>query len=174
MCGGILLRPLSVLCGAAGTGKTTVVSAIIKAVKRVHGSGTPIQLLAPTGKAADRLHERTGESASTFHSFLAKLGRLNDNMTLKRQGWQEGNGDHHLHYRRKLHGRSFIVGYVLRAVNLNTVQRLIMVGDPNQLPPIGTGKVFADLIDWLQGEMPEHVGIADEHAAAHQRALRQR
>ncbi len=45
-----------------------------------------------------------------------------------------------------------------RAVNWNSVQRLIIVGDANQLPPIGTGKVFADFVNWLRSDLPEQVG----------------
>jgi exodeoxyribonuclease V alpha subunit len=46
-----------------------------------------------------------------------------------------------------------------RAVNWASVQRLILVGDPNQLPPIGRGRVFADVIDWLKDHKPENVGV---------------
>ncbi len=83
-CQGIFRRPLSVLCGAAGTGKTTVVKAIISAIEKAHGAGTSFQLLASTGKAADRLRERTGKEARTLHSFLAERGWLNENLTFKR------------------------------------------------------------------------------------------
>lgn len=158
VCAGIFVRPVSVLCGAAGTGKTTVVSAIINAVKKVHGSGTSIQLLAPTGKAAERLRERTGESASTLHSFLAKRGWLNDNMTFKRRSGQRETSITTFIIDESSMVDLALMATFFRAVNWNTTQRLILVGDPNQLPPIGTGKVFADLIDWLTAEMPEHVG----------------
>ncbi len=157
-CQQIFRRPISVLCGAAGTGKTTVVKAIIQAIEKAHGTGTSFQLLAPTGKAADRLRERTGKEARTLHSFLAECGWLNDNLTLRRHGGQ-----------CKEDITTFIIdessmldlpllATFFRAVNWTTVERLIFVGDPNQLPPIGTGRVFADLIDWLRHEMPEHVG----------------
>ncbi len=38
------------------------------------------------------------------------------------------------------------------------MKRLILVGDPNQLPPIGRGKVFSDTIEWLRKEYPDNVG----------------
>src|SRR5437899_2880750 len=44
---------------------------------------------------------------------------------------------------------------LFRAVKWEDVQRVIFVGDPNQLPPIGTGKVFADLITWMREEQPD-------------------
>ncbi|MFC2037714.1 AAA family ATPase, partial [Chloroflexota bacterium] len=157
VCQQVFTRPLSVICGAAGTGKTTVVEAIIQAIEKAHGTGTSFQLLAPTGKAADRLRDLTGKEAATVHSFLARLGWLNDNFTFRRRGGRREES---------------IITYIIdessmldlpllaaffRAVNWNGVQRLIFVGDPNQLPPIGLGKVYADLIDWLKDEMPEHV-----------------
>jgi exodeoxyribonuclease V alpha subunit len=156
-CQQVFRRPISVVCGTAGTGKTTVVKAIIQAIEKAHGTGTSFQLLAPTGKAADRLRELTGKEARTIHSFLAELGWLNDNFTFRRQGGQREDG-----FTTYIIDESSMLDLPLiatffRAVNWNAVQRLIFVGDPNQLPPIGTGKVFADLIDWLRHEMPEHV-----------------
>ncbi len=158
VCQGIFQRPLSVLCGSAGTGKTTLVKAIIQAIEKAHGSGTSFQLLAPTGKAADRLREKTGKDARTLHSFLAQRGWLNDNMTFKRKGgqWEEGIATYILDESSMLDLP--LLATFFRAVNWNSVQRLIFVGDPNQLPPIGTGKVFADLIDWLRKDLPEYVG----------------
>ena len=52
---------------------------------------------------------------------------------------------------------------LLRSINWNSVQRLILVGDPNQLPPIGRGKVFSDTIAWLNEEYPENVGVLTEN-----------
>lgn len=158
VCQQIFRRPISVLCGAAGTGKTHVVAAIIQAVEKAHGTGTSFQLLAPTGKAADRLRERTGKGASTLHSFLVRRGWLNDNFTFKRRGGQrEESITTYIIDESSMLDLPLLATF-FRAVNWNAVQRLVFVGDPNQLPPIGTGKVFADLIDWLKEEMPEHVG----------------
>jgi len=158
VCQQIFRRPISVLCGAAGTGKTTLVRAIIQAVEKAHGAGTSFQLLAPTGKAADRLRECTGKDARTIHSFLAKRGWLNDNLTFRRQGGKQEEGITTYIIDESSMLDLPLLATFFRAVNWNAVQRLIFVGDPNQLPPIGTGKAFADLIDWLRQEMPEHVG----------------
>lgn len=46
---------------------------------------------------------------------------------------------------------------LFRAINWNSVKRLILVGDPNQLPPIGTGRVFADIVDYCREHAPESV-----------------
>lgn len=158
VCQRIFRRPLSVLSGAAGTGKTTVVKAVIDAIEQAHGRGTSFQLLAPTGKAADRLRKRTGKKASTIHSFLAEKGWLNDNLTFKPGGGQleEGITTYIIDESSMLDLP--LLATLFRAIKWNSVQRLIFVGDPNQLPPIGTGKVFADLIDWLRQEAPAHVG----------------
>src|SRR5690606_35292701 len=45
-----------------------------------------------------------------------------------------------------------LMGALFRAVDLNQVQRLIFVGDPNQLPPIGPGRPFVDIIAWLEAD----------------------
>jgi exodeoxyribonuclease V alpha subunit len=158
VCQQIFRRPVSVLCGAAGTGKTTVVKAIIQAIEKAHGTGTSFQLLAPTGKAADRLRDRTGKDARTLHSFLAQRGWLNDNFTFRRRsGQREESITTYVIDESSMLDLPLLATFI-RAVNWNAVQRLIFVGDPNQLPPIGTGKILADLIDWLRHEMPEHVG----------------
>ena len=60
---------LSVLVGAAGTGKTKVIGALLAGLKKAEGS-VPVLLLAPTGKARMRLEEETSEVAFTIHQFL--------------------------------------------------------------------------------------------------------
>jgi exodeoxyribonuclease V alpha subunit len=158
VCQGIFLRPISILCGSAGTGKTTVVSAFIQAIEKAQGSGTAFQLLAPTGKAADRLRDRTGKEAATIHSFLAKRGWLNDNFTYKLSGGvMEDSITTYIIDESSMLDLP-LLATLFRAINWKSVQRLIFVGDPNQLPPIGTGRVFADLMDWLRVEQPEAIG----------------
>jgi len=56
-CSHVFRRGFSVLCGAAGTGKTTVLASIVKAIRKVDGVGASVITLAPTGKAADRARE---------------------------------------------------------------------------------------------------------------------
>jgi exodeoxyribonuclease V alpha subunit len=152
VCAAIFRTPLCVLAGEAGTGKTTVVKSLLDAVERTEGAGVTFQLLAPTGKAAERLRQRTGrpEQTSTVHSFLASNGWLNDNFTFRRHGG-----------RREDRFATYVIdecsmlsldllATLFRAINWNSVRRLILVGDPSQLPPIGRGRVFADVIDWLR------------------------
>ena len=161
VCASIFDKGLSVISGGAGTGKTTIVKSIIKGVERAHGEGTSFLLLAPTGKAADRLRERSGKDAKTIHSFLAERGWMNDNFTYRREGGkQEENVRIFIIDEASMIDQS-LMATLFRAINWNTVQRIIFVGDPNQLPPIGYAKVFSDLIDWLpeenKGELKENL-----------------
>lgn len=165
VCMQIFRKPICVLAGAAGTGKTTVIKAILDNIERVHGAGTSFLLMAPTGKAAERIKIQTGKPSSTIHSFLAKNGWLNKNMTLKRSGGSMSQDVNTLILDECSMIDLNLFATLARAVNWNSVQRLILVGDPNQLPPIGRGKVFADAIEWLGGddEYSSNVGILTEN-----------
>lgn len=161
VCAAIFDKGLSVISGGAGTGKTTVVKSIISGIEKAHGAGTSFLLLAPTGKAADRLRERSGKEAKTIHSFLAERNWMNDNFTYKREGGvQEENVRIFIIDESSMIDQA-LMATLFRAINWNTVQRIIFVGDPNQLPPIGYAKVFADLITWLpdenKGELKENL-----------------
>lgn len=158
ICDKIFKKPISVVYGEAGTGKTTIVGAIMNAVEATEGKGTCVQLLSPTGKATDRLRELTGRAASTIHSFLADHKWLNDNFSFKRAGPIESAISTVIIDEASMLDLP-LLGTLFRAINWAAVKRLIFVGDPNQLPPIGTGKVFADLLDWLETSHPENVGL---------------
>ena len=155
--------PLSVVTGPAGTGKTTVINALVRAVRRSEGEGANILVLAPTGKAADRAREILEEGAlfqvktATVHSFLASNGWLNDNLTFKRQGGKRGTvGTLILDEASMLDLE--LAATLFRAVDWQQIRRLILVGDPGQLPPIGRGRMFADVIKWLASEYPGNLG----------------
>jgi exodeoxyribonuclease V alpha subunit len=162
VCAQVFRCPLCVICGDAGTGKTTVVRSLIEAIEYTEGDGAAIRLLAPTGKAADRLRERTGRSASTVHSFLAAQGFLNPNLTFRPYGKRMGGVSTYIVDEASMLDLG-VVATLFRAIEWEGVRRLILVGDPSQLPPIGTGKVFADTIDWLSAEAPEAVGRLDQN-----------
>lgn len=164
-CQRVFVRPISVLAGAAGTGKSTVSVAIIKAIKKGHGEGTSVIVLAPTGKAAERLRQiidkdealKGAVRTATIHSFLAKHGWLNDNMTFKKTGGQRAESFQTVIIDESSMLDLNLTAALFRCITWQSVQRLILVGDPNQLPPIGRGKVFADLIHYLLKLAPDGV-----------------
>lgn len=162
-CQHIFTQSFSVLCGAAGTGKTTVLASIVKAIRKVDGIGASVIALAPTGKAADRARdvflndsELSGSvDTATIHSFLAKRGWLNDNLTFKQVGGEQEQERQTIIIDECSMMDLQLFATLFRAVNWSTVRRLILVGDPNQLPPIGTGRVFADIVAYCSKSAPE-------------------
>jgi ATP-dependent exoDNAse (exonuclease V) alpha subunit len=158
-CSQIFTKTCSVIAGSAGTGKTTVIKAIIKAIKFTSGQTESICLLAPTGKAADRIRNKTGEAATTIHSFLTSNNWLNfNNWTLKQSGGKKCDD-----YTTYIIDESSMIDLhlmagLLRAIDWDVVRRIIFVGDPNQLPPIGRGKVFSDIINYIIQTFPENYG----------------
>lgn len=163
ICMQIFAKPLCVLSGAAGTGKTTVIRAILENIDRVHGAGTSFLLMAPTGKAAERIKTQTCKKSSTIHSHLAKCGWINENFTLKRTGGATSEDVNTIIIDECSMIDLNLFATLIRSINWNSVQRLILIGDPNQLPPIGRGRVFADTIDWLKEEFPDNVGTLTDN-----------
>jgi hypothetical protein len=158
VCAEVFRKGLCVISGAAGTGKTSLVSRIIEKIKQTEGVGVSIKLLAPTGKAAERIRTKTGQTATTIHSLIASGGWLNDNMTFKRSGGTQDKDVNTVIIDETSMVDLGLCATLFRAIHWNNVKRLILVGDPNQLPPIGRGKVFSDTIEWLRREYPENVG----------------
>lgn len=163
VCSKVFTKPVCVIAGAAGTGKTTILKSIIKSIEKAHGVGTGIIMLAPTGKASERIKEKTGKPASTIHSFLANPNRawLNDNFTFKRKGGKVDGTITTLIIDECSMIDLSLFATLFRSINWNSVQRLILVGDPNQLPPIGRGKVFSDVIEWFKAKNPDNLGKLD-------------
>jgi len=141
--------PFFVLSGAAGTGKTTIIHAFIEGI--LSKQRETFLLLAPTGKAAVRLKEKTGKAAFTIHHVLMKNGWLNEkNYSIKLAG-----GERVAEYQNIIIDETSMVdleilGVLFKALDWGVVKRLILVGDPNQLPPIGVGKPFDDILKHLR------------------------
>ena len=93
-----------------------------------------------------------------IHSFLARRGWVNPNLTIKPTGGQLEDKVSTFVINEASMLNLELVAALFRAINWSAVQRLIIVGDPNQLPPIGRGKVFVDIIDWLSSHHPSSVG----------------
>lgn len=159
VCSTIFTKPICIVAGGAGTGKTTVIEKIMTAIENTSGNSESFCLLAPTGKAADRIREKTRKSAQTIHSFLATRGWLRKNFTHRSEGGkQESEHTTYIVDETSMLDLSLFAAFV-RAVNWNYTKRLILVGDPNQLPPIGRGKVFDDIINYLKSADPDYLGV---------------
>ena len=145
-------RRLSVLTGGAGTGKTSVLKVFLQELVRAEGRH-PTLLLAPTGKARVRLSTKTGREAMTIHQFLLKQGWfVPDIFALKSESDQSPFQATTVIVDECSMIPTDLFGTLLRALDAGPLSRLILVGDPNQLPPIGPGRPFADIIEWLQKE----------------------
>lgn len=132
-----------VITGGPGTGKTTIIKAIIKLFE---GEGCDVSLAAPTGRAAKRMEEATGHSAQTIHRLLG-ISYVNED---SRQQHFEKNEDNPLETDVIIIDESSMVDILLMHGLLKAVQdgtRLILVGDANQLPSVGPGNVLKDIIN---------------------------
>jgi len=137
---------ISVLVGAAGTGKTTLLRALASLAEIKQGG---ILLLAPTGKARVRMQEAIGHDAFTLAQFLVKTKRyLPETARYCRSEQDRYNGARTI----VIDESSMITEEALDAA-LDAVEgfdRLILVGDPRQLPPIGVGRPFVDIVKHLK------------------------
>lgn len=130
-------RKLSVITGSAGTGKTTTLRAIINCLEK---NNISFRLCAPTGKAAKRISEVTGREAKTIHRLLE----------VEQTGKFRRNEENPLDAEVIVMDEAsmidvFLMSNILKAIQSN--KTLILIGDQNQLPPVGAGNVFKDIID---------------------------
>ncbi len=136
-----------VLTGGPGTGKTTTIKAIIGYFE---ARGMDILLAAPTGRAAKRMKETTGRDAFTIHRMLQMKGDVEDNGdSFGQKSNFERNENNPLEADVIIIDEMSMVDIALMNALLKaTAQgtRLIMVGDVDQLPPVGAGNVLKDII----------------------------
>ena len=133
-----------VITGGPGTGKTTIIKAIIT----LHAlSGMSILLAAPTGRAAKRMSEATGHEAKTIHRML-EFSPKNDG-GFKRTEQNPLNADLIVIDETSMVD-TVLMCHLLKAVPKQTT--LILVGDIDQLPSVGAGNVLRDIID--SGQVP--------------------
>ena len=142
-------KRLSVLTGGAGTGKTTVVRSFLCSDK-IKAEG--VLLLAPTGKARVRLSNMAENvSSKTVAQFLASLGAF-DFENMKPRLTEDS--------RKYSRAKNIIIDEcsmlttdtfhaLIMSLDLKFINRIILIGDPYQLPPIGPGRAFSDLCHYL-------------------------
>lgn len=136
---------ITIITGGPGTGKTTIVKAIVSLYQMINNydeqqMNQNVSLLAPTGRASKRLSESTNFPAMTIHRFLK---------------WNKDNNSFGINEYNKDYSKLIIVDEVsmldinifsslLKGLTSNI--QLILVGDYNQLPSVGPGQVLKDLI----------------------------
>ena len=131
---------ICIITGGPGTGKTTIIKCVLEVYKH---HKKKVVLCAPTGRAAKRMSETTGEEAKTIHRLLEigkieedKLGSIDEDiapidvdvLVIDEMSMVD----------------VFLMNYIAKAVFLGT--KIIFVGDPNQLPSVGPGSILKDLI----------------------------
>ena len=130
---------ISIITGGPGTGKTTIIKCVLQAFRNMRKK---VRLMAPTGRAAKRLSESTGQEALTIHRALEVSG-MDRNMF-------------YYNHLNKLPYDVIIVDevsmvdiqlmyYLVRAIKRGA--RLVLVGDKDQLASVGAGNVLADILN---------------------------
>ena len=137
-----LLSGVSIITGGPGTGKTTIIKALISIAE---GSGFKVAVAAPTGRAAKRVMETSGHFACTVHRLLEfYYDEESKFMTFGR------NAERPLNKQVVIIDEASMMDLLLTEALCEAVTpgtRLIFVGDADQLPSVGAGNVLADLID---------------------------
>jgi len=127
-----------IITGGPGTGKTTIINAILKIFSAVKAN---IMLAAPTGRAAKRMSETTGHESKTIHRLLE--------YNMRKGGFQK-NEESPLDCDLLIVDEASMIDtllmhHLLKAIPVTAT--FIMVGDVNQLPSVGAGNVLKDIID---------------------------
>ena len=133
---------LSVITGSPGTGKTTVLRTILEVYRRLHPDGK-IALMAPTGRASRRMSESTGfEDARTLHS---GLGLTSEEDEGSRNRKSEPLSADLIIVDEFSMVDMWLAEKFFERMKANA--RIVLVGDPDQLPSVGAGNVFREIIE---------------------------
>lgn len=131
-----------IITGGPGTGKTTIIKTIIELYKK-HGK-KPV-LCAPTGRAAKRMTETTGEEAKTLHRLL-EIGKVEDEGKIASVDYEVAPLDADVIIVDEVSMVDvFLMNSLVKALYQGT--KLILVGDIDQLPSVGPGSILKDLIN---------------------------
>jgi exodeoxyribonuclease V alpha subunit len=158
-----VLRPLTVVAGGPGTGKTTTVARILALLDeqaQAAGAAPPlVALTAPTGKAAARLEEavhQEGAGLDVADDVRARLLATKASTLHRLLGWQPGNRSRFRHHRGNRLPHDVVVVDETSMVSLSQMAklveavrpdaRLILVGDPQQLASVEAGAVLGDIV----------------------------
>src|SRR3546814_12707352 len=102
-----------------------------------------------------------GVVVSTIHAFWASNGWLNDNLTVKRWGGKRSDLEGTIVIDETSMLDLALAATFFRSIEWQNVKRLILVGDHNQLPPIGRGRVFSDIIEWLREAETHNLAVLE-------------
>lgn len=142
-----LTNNIIIITGGPGTGKTTIIKAIVDSyikINKLDNSTDKIALLAPTGRASKRMSESTNFKASTIHRFLK---------------WNKENNSFAINEFNKDYSNLIIIDEVSMIdtklldslfKGLTNNIKLVLVGDYNQLPSVGMGQILKDLIESMK------------------------
>lgn len=141
-----LTHPIFLLTGGPGTGKTTIINAIVSAYAKLNdmtldpaSKDYAISLAAPTGRAAKHMGESTGLPAMTIHRLLGLTGTEDDEFA-----------EPSLDSKLLIIDEMSMVDTKLFKLLISAVQpgtQVVLVGDRDQLPSVGPGQIFSDLIN---------------------------
>jgi hypothetical protein len=146
---------ISFLTGGAGTGKTSVLKAFLNQLREIEGVSATL-LAAPTGKARVRLQAATGQRSNTIHQILHDVGMLGPKPKYRILDKPEKGQVTYINIVIDESSMPSVelLAALFRAIKVNAFRRLIFVGDPYQLPPIGPGRPFVDALRWMRENHP--------------------
>jgi len=131
-----------IITGGPGTGKTTIIKNVIE-IYKTHGK--KVVLCAPTGRAAKRMTEMTGEEAKTLHRLL-EIGKIEKENEFTIMNYEVAPIDADIIIVDEASMVDiYLMNYLLNGIYQGT--KLILVGDTDQLPSVGPGSVLKDIIN---------------------------
>lgn len=145
---------LSIITGGPGTGKTTIIQLILAAWEETVGTADDVAMAAPTGKAARRMSEVTQHKATTIHGLLGhiRLSDLPDGADTTHTRFRY-NKDNPSPYNLIIIDEASMLDITMAYALVQAVAdgcRIVLIGDIDQLPPIGPGNFFRDMVTSYQ------------------------